>query len=148
METLAFYCRLLYEFLRSNLDRPWAELAFLFAAAQTAMVVFLPWLCVITMFRLAWIRRDMRELAVRLDRVQDNLFDLRKVSDQVARSLAGDSTVRFGPEGNQISGSTSIAEPEGTAAGEGRGSYNFCNNCKVIRFIKFSRCQTCGYHVA
>lgn len=150
METLAFYCRELYTLCLGLLARPWAEIAFLFAVAQTAMVVFLPWLCVVTMLRLTWIRRETREIAVRLDRVQDNLFELRKVAEQLSRSMAGgDTTVRFGPEGgSRISGSTRMVEEDAAASGQGRGSYDFCNGCKVIRYIKFSRCQTCGYHVS
>lgn len=34
-----------------------------------------------------------------------------------------------------------------TAAVPGQAVYDFCPSCKTIRFIKYKRCQTCGYHM-
>ena len=55
---------------------------------------------------------------------------------------------RFGPEGEKDKGAeASTAGAAAVSTAEGQGSYNYCPACKEIRFLKFFRCQTCGFHV-
>src|SRR5690606_32296842 len=102
-------------------------------------------------FLVLWLTRQVGRLRAavaaseeKLDRLtQRGLETHTMVKDSFAlvqERLAGvPPPTRFGPEGNE--------KPAEAAPGEGQGSYNFCPQCKEIRFIKFFRCQTCGFHI-
>lgn len=106
-------------------------------------------------FLVLWITRQVGKLRASLATAEAQLERLTQrslethtmVKDSFAlvqERLAGvPPPTRFGPEG----GTPSAAEPAAANPGDGQGSYNYCNQCKEIRFIKFFRCQTCGFHI-
>jgi hypothetical protein len=105
-----------------------------------------------TPFVVLWISRQVNAMRRVLATTEEKLDRLAarnlEIANQVKESfalvqerLAGTPPpVRFGPEDSK-------GAPAEAAGAEGKGVYNYCPGCKEIRFIKFLRCQTCGFHI-
>lgn len=113
-----------------------------------ALLAVMPFLVLWITRQVGRLRASLAVAEVQLERLTQRTLETHTmVKDSFAlvqERLAGvPPPTRFGPEG----GDTKPAEAAAPAPGEGQGSYNYCPQCKEIRFIKFFRCQTCGFHI-
>ena len=123
-----------------------APFVFTMICAFMAMLAATPFLVVlITRYVLA-VRGALAVTEEKLDRLSQRHLEMHNLVKEsfalVQERLATvPPPVRFGPQDPPADGA-----PVNQDAG-GQGSYNYCPGCKEIRFIKFLRCQTCGFHV-
>lgn len=127
----------------------WAYAIVSLGLIELVLVLFLPWLAFLVYRQGIRHRLKCQDLEESLAKTQESLYEIKTaVSEIMLRIGALDTTVRFGPHPKE-SGRTSAGNTGNEETDlQGKGVYNFCPSCKVIRFIKFSRCQTCGYHVS
>jgi hypothetical protein len=122
------------------------------------MVLATPFLILSTYRRVRRLARSLASAEERLQVLATRQADVIAIVQSALRPSPPE--VRFGPGGPAKREGT-VAEggagepgapgaPAAVPAGappEGQGQYNYCPACREIRFIKFLKCQTCGFHV-
>jgi hypothetical protein len=106
------------------------------------ILIGISWSLFKTNLRLAAAQNDLTRLQERQGELRSHI---RELSGLVAnRFPVVPPPAPFRPEAPDAT-----REPEKAAdtTADGQSQYNYCSSCKSIQFIKFSRCQSCGFHV-
>ena len=123
------------------------------------VILSLPLFLIGTFFLVRRQNRETRALQDRFDRSARQLGEaaaiLKDVSVLVRERLSAvPPPVNFGPEsaptpsGSEGDEGVPAAGTNGSGTtASGQGMYNYCPSCKSIQYIKFLRCQACGFHV-
>lgn len=115
-----------------------------------ALLASLPFLIVATFFRVRHADASSRAALEQVERLSRQLQEatsmLKDASALVRERLqAVQPAVNFGPDSPP--GTPEASGQTADAPGGGQGAYNYCPSCKSIQYIKFLRCQACGFHV-
>jgi hypothetical protein len=123
-----------------------APLVFGLLSGLLMLMMATPFIVLWTSRQVNCIRRTLAVAEEKVERLAQRHLEMHTlVKDSFAlvqeRLASVPPPVRFGPDGGAAGDAAAAPAPEG------QGMYNYCPGCKEIRFIKFFRCQTCGFHV-
>jgi hypothetical protein len=105
------------------------------------ILIGISWSLLKTNLRLATAQNELMRLQ---ERQGELLAHIRELAGLVKnRFPVVPPPAPFGPE----TPPEAAEKPVTDTTAEGQSQYNYCSSCKSIQFIKFSRCQTCGFHV-
>jgi len=115
---------------------------------------FISLICAVRISRWMSLLELVKDQLERLSRMTSENSTLAKESASLIRERLGGSPppTRFGPDPQNSPASGTKPQTEGhpDSGGvqqEGRGIYDYCPSCKSIQYVKFMRCQACGFHL-